>query len=442
MKLLPLAAAYFLLPIAGGVVSPFEAFRRLGLPAQLAILTSSGAVFYCAELTFLAVLRIPWALGWLALPAFIGAAAFVRYRAPERSGSRERPLSTSVGFGFAAIALGVLGYALATARMTSMDYLCFWGTKGLRFAAAKTIDFEFLRNPAHDFLHPDYPPLVSLVYALVASVSGRAAWWVGPVGTWIFAVGSVAAVAGLARLRLDGVLAAAVAGLWAAFLAFGLIVMSSGGNGEAILLFFESLGLGLLLFAPPCLITDLFAGIALTGATLTKVEGCAFTAVLLVVMAVFARRGQRRRVIRIAPLPMFALGLWITTMRTEHIAWAYGFHPYGAFTARYLLEGLRAFLASASYQLFYVPWIAPIGLWVFAPHPRRGLPSVLIGVGTAAVSFFYFLHGSESPVEWITGVAPRLLMASVLCFVFAAAIASSDLPAEWSSAQPGLNRPK
>jgi hypothetical protein len=434
MKLLPLAAVYCVLPVAGGVVSSLWAFRRLNVLAQLAVLTSTGAVFYCAEFFLLSVVRIPWTLGWLALPVFVGAVAFVRYQAPERNQSREQLLSTFVGFTFAALALGVLGYALATARVTSMDYLCFWGTKGFRFAAAKTIDFEFLRDPAHDFLHPDYPPLVSLVYALVTSLSGSPSWWVGLVGTWVFALGSVVAIAGSARLRLAGGMAAAVAGLWAAFLAFGLMLMSSGGNGEAFLLFFESLGLGLLLFATPGRTIDVFAGSALAGATLTKVEGGAFTAVLLVVMTAFSRRGDRQRVIRIALLPLVALGVWITITRVEHIAWAYGPHPFGAFTTRYLAEGLRAFLASASYQLFYVPWIAAIGLWLFAPRPRRGLPSALIGVGTALVSFFYFLHGSGSPVEWISGVAPRLLMASVLCFVCAAAVANADSPAERCSA--------
>ena len=56
---------------------------------------------------------------------------------------------------------------------TSVDLVFFWGAKAQQFAAARGIDLEFLRNPAHQYMHPYYPPLVSNVFAFATMAAGR-----------------------------------------------------------------------------------------------------------------------------------------------------------------------------------------------------------------------------------------------------------------------------
>lgn len=76
--------------------------------------------------------------------------------------------------GFTAILIS--GYALfaLAGPPAETDFIAIWGLKGLRFWHAQGIDIAFLEKGWNVFAHPDYPPLLPLLYDWLALGGG---WW-------------------------------------------------------------------------------------------------------------------------------------------------------------------------------------------------------------------------------------------------------------------------
>lgn len=208
----------------------------------------AGAGSATLLLLFASVVGMPWSLGLLVIGLglfAIGAIPFVRRSATsDRTVLRAHPLAYAAD---AATLLSVAGYAcFATlARPWEWDFWAIWGLKAKEFLIARGVSFEFLARPDNFYSHPDYPPLVSLVYDVVGLFDGR--WddrWMGAI-TVAFAVAMIlvmreelerqsgsALVGALGTLAISGVACSAWIGLGEgpliALSASGLLVMSRG----------------------------------------------------------------------------------------------------------------------------------------------------------------------------------------------------------------------
>lgn len=79
-------------------------------------------------------------------------------------------------------AISLAGYTLfaTLARPWEWDFWAIWGLRARADFVARAIDAAFLTNPDVAYSHPDYPPLLSLVYSFTALVRGT--WddrWLG-----------------------------------------------------------------------------------------------------------------------------------------------------------------------------------------------------------------------------------------------------------------------
>jgi len=130
---------------------------RLAYAFVAAVVCLTTAMFWASA--------VGWRWNAWVLLLLCGAVAGVRRR------GAAAPLSTSVVMTILAFAL-ITVYGTLTARETCADLFYFWGPKAVRFAAARGIDVAFLKAPEHFLMHPDYPPLVPLLYAWGALIAG------------------------------------------------------------------------------------------------------------------------------------------------------------------------------------------------------------------------------------------------------------------------------
>ena len=176
----------------------------------------------------------------------------------------------------------VSAIAALTASATSPDLILFWGSKAEAFAAARTIDDNFLGEPFLRFLHTSYPPLVTNAYAFATIAAGRFSW-IGAIATFpaLVAALAVALPAILRRwaTRRDALVATAFI---AAAAALAGDALDMAGNADMALLLYEILAAAVLLGASgprgtdeasPLASAELLGGLLLGGAAAAKVEG-------------------------------------------------------------------------------------------------------------------------------------------------------------------------
>ncbi len=309
-------AAWLAVPVFGLSFSRFAAGSIDSRAGRFAFAFGAGAVVLALAMLALTTAGIPWTLFRISLAGAVPAGLlFVgdrgRARVPAPVDSR-----AIAGIVAAAAAVLLLGYAAATARATSADYLYFWGTKGQEFAAARSVDAAFLAEADHSALHSDYPPLLPSLYALGAIAAGRFPWGAALLSAPIFFALMVAAFWGTIRRKMDDSSAALRCAFFAALLGFGWIASDVAGNAEPPLLFFETLALGILVFGERSPSADFAASIALAGCVLTKFEGAFFALAVAGVFGLLApSRGRfSARIggaLRLISLPAVALGGWL-----------------------------------------------------------------------------------------------------------------------------------
>jgi hypothetical protein len=308
-------------------------------------------------------------------------------------------LSTASLLGILAFTL-LTAYGVLTARETCADLLYFWGAKAVRFAAARGIDVAFLKAPDHFLMHPDYPPLVPLLYAWGAMIAGGFSYW-GPLLL-------TAVLLGLTALLVPG----RGGGLMAALLAFGYAQALAAGAADPILILFEVAALSALTFLDDAML----ASLALAGAAMTKVEGAAFVLVAIVAYAIVSRRPLRALAIAIAPAVL--LGSWIVFARAHGLIDSYA---RGATPFAWSNETLVAVIKQASYHAVYLPWIAVLAPLAFAKRWKRATLPLLVAAGSIAYILFFYMHPDANRDLWIAVSAERVLLTPLAALAVAVA---------------------
>jgi hypothetical protein len=266
-------------PLAGWPLLAHPSYRRLSFPSRTGLSCVVGAILISGWMTTFALLGIAWRPVVLVLMAAL-LSYLLRFlllsseAAEEEAPVRESRRSLAEKLALVVIGVSVLTAlaAAASASATSPDLLLFWGPKAQAFAAARTVDAAFLRDPLLDYMHRSYPPLVTNLYAFASIVAGRLAWGAA---TLVFPLGL-----GVLALALPGMLRRAVprpiAWCCSALVvsAFGFLgnELDVGGNGEPWLWVFEILAMVSLVgdFAARRA-GQLLAGLSLAGAVTAKV---------------------------------------------------------------------------------------------------------------------------------------------------------------------------
>jgi len=412
--------AIALLFLPGLLLWRLELVRKLDLPARLAVAFAGGLLLVSLLMFGCTLIGVQWSranLGIALLACTIAGVAAIRGSGSGRG--RQRwvvwlPVLTIVA---------ILVYAAGNARITCADLIYFWGSKGVHFDQARRINAELLRYSDYYLLHPDYPPLVPLVYAWGALVARRLSWWGALLLTPLLLLATAAAFRGLARRDLGDERANLYTILLTALLGCCYAVTVMAGGADPTLLLFETLALTTLTFARPGERGALvLAAVALAGCVFTKVEGAAF-AVTVILAFLITRRALRAALLTLLP-PLLLLGSWIWWVKRERLLDSYG--NRNPLHLDFLPAALSLVVLQVRYSSFYLPWVAALGPLVFVRNWRRAALPLLTGIGVIAYTLFFYLH---APVAgdlwfWIASSAERVLLTALMCFVVATAAGS------------------
>ena len=404
------------LPLVGYPVAFARPFRSLPVGCRLALAGGAGCFILSTVMTLAALLGVRWS------PALLVVASFVVSVAVGRTIAREDPIGRPVeephgpisiaGALSSAAAVAIVTLSVAAGASTSGDFILFWGPKAQAFAAARTIDASFLKDPFLEYLHASYPPLVPNIFAFASMVAGRFAWGAATATFPLTLAGLAVALPGILRLGASRPAAHAVSAVVVAGL--GLIGMETdvAGSAEMPLLFFETLALALLVSpAASRPSVQLLAGLLLGGAAATKVEGLP-VALAASFLFVALRRGEGRpgaALVRLLAPTAVAVGLWFAFGVVKDAF--RGYRGYGRFlevhlaASRTVLGGIARALWLIGYGL---PFLVPATLLIVRRRPWR--PALLpLATALALTGFlvFTYLHVPD-PALWIDWSAARV----------------------------------
>jgi hypothetical protein len=413
--------------------------RRLGpgLPraARWGLAGAAGTLVLCVEMVLATALSVRWSVGLLLLPA--GVLAVLPRRRPAAGTAKAPAAEPPSAVAWAAIAaiLGVVAYAAATARTTAADYVLFWGGKGARFGFSRAIDVDFLRDPFHLLMHPDYPPMLPCVYAWGTMVAGRFAWGAALLAMPFFLGLTVLTFEGFARPALGSRRSGEYACVLAALLALLMTTDMVGGDAEPLLLYFETLTLSALLFAGNRFEGRAAAAIGLAGAVLTKIEGTVFAGLVIVACAVIVATGLKRKAaaLLLGLAPAAALSGWLAFCSRNRLLDIYRVSGRPRPSLTYLPTIVTEILRHAVSGWRLVPWLVVAALLVRARPSRPAVAFFLTAAGFIGFIVYMYSTATSDPTLWISWSAARILVTSILC-AFLAAVGSD--PAYSQSIDP------
>jgi hypothetical protein len=401
------------LPLFGLALWRLRDVAALDLPARIAVAFAGGAVMVSLLMYAYSVAGVPWTRVSIAVP-LLALSIVLRPR-----GVNSERFRWSVASALILVIIIITIYGIVTARETCGDLLYFWGPKAQAFHLAGRIDAQFLGWEHHYLMHPDYPPLLPLLYAWSSIVAHRFSWWGALLTMPLILLLTAFTLRGFARKTLGDERAGLVAMLTTALLAHGFAVGMVAGAADPMLVFFETLAIAALTF-DDSRDAHIIAAIALAGAVFTKVEGASFAVIVIVAYAISRRRFRPLAMIAIPPLIL--LGSWLLFIRHHHLV-----DQYGRAGGQLHLENLGAVIGGVArqvkYEALYLPWIAVAAPFAIARNWRRAALPLLAAAGTTASAIFFYLHQAD-PSWWIASSAERVFLTPLMCLAVAGAAAS------------------
>jgi hypothetical protein len=401
--------AYALVPLFGLSLSANIESRS----ARIGFAFMAGALLLTIEATLFTMIGIRWSIVGLSTPLLI-ASGIVLWR---RRLSWQREATNKLAL--AIIVLAILHFVLSilTTQSINPDYVLFWGTKSVHFAMARALDAGYLLSR---FAPPriDYPPLLPIVQAWgllfshampwITAAAMSAVWLVAavPVINWL--TGSIHATA-----------------FWTAAMAASLAFCGSGGNAEAMLVVYISVGAAAIVAKRTSI-----AAIAFAGAMLTKEEALVTIGAILIGVVIYDR-GIRRAAI-LAASSAAGASVWFAFQKR------FGMHVgYDRVTLTHTMHwaNLPTIFREAPKSLaagcWGLAWLIPLAIIIYiaAKRPRRLIESIplLVPIPLLFAFFIYlYLQYESSLAMKMWWILPRLSQPALSLMILAAAFASSD----------------
>jgi hypothetical protein len=430
-------ASFAVFPLVGAPLVKHPAFRQFGLACRIVLAGAVGAVVLSWTMTVFALAGVRWGLPLLLVSVALAFALRLLLRGDPGSVPSPRAREEGQGEGrasattVAALAVTLISIlaafaAAAATRSTSPDLILFWGPKAQQFAAARTIDAEFLSAPFLEYLHVYYPPLVTNVFAFGAMIAGRFPWGAATLTFPLLLAATAAGLSGILRTDAPRSAALSTTALVVSALALLGIHASVAGNAEPFLLFFETLALAVLLTsAARSAAGQLLAGLLFAGAAASKVEGLPFLAaavLLFFLVEPVTRRAVGPTLLRLLGPAALSVGTWLAFGATRKLF--YGYQSYGRFFEIHwehlanVLSGFGTAFWKAGYAL---PFLVPLVVFLATrDKTRRALLPLGVAVTLAGFFTFTYLHSETDPTLWIGWSAARVFSPLTALFALAA----------------------
>lgn len=424
------AATSLLVMIAGAWCARWPAVADLDRRARLAIVFAIGCVVAAVLMFLETLLGMPWDRISLGSPLF-----FLALAAPPMLWRDTRDdVAWTWSDTATLLVIALLTYAAMDARATNGDLIHFWGPKAQQFHLTGKIDTQFLGFQHYYLMHPDYPPLVPLLFAWSSLGAHAFSWWGALLLTPVFVYATVEAFRGLACDAIGPERASQLALLMAAVLTFAMVQGRAAGAADPPLVMFEAVALAAVTFAGERWSGIAIAALALGGASWTKFEGAAFAVALIIAFAVIRRRWLAALVLAIPSLLLLAS--WIAFAHAHHLLDAYAGNR-GALNFAAIPTVLYEFAKSASYGFFFLPWIAAAAPLLLTRRWRLAALPLLVALLVIGYTIFFYLHGPD-PWWWVRTSAERVLITALMCVVVASAAALRDVRSRARSASPSV----
>ena len=414
--------SFLVYPIVGAPLLKARTFRTFGLPTRAVLSGGVGMVLVSWTMTVFALLRLRWGPSLVLAAGVVAFALRLLLKREEvlplppgegRGEGADRATTLIAHFLTLLSFLAALAATLA-ARSTSPDLLLFWGPKAQQFAAARTIDADFLGAPFLEYLHLYYPPLVTNVWALGAMIAGRFPWGAATLTFPLMLAATAIGLFGVLKTASGAASAAVTTALATSVVALIGIRSAIAGNAESTLLFFEILAMGILM--TPFSATrggKLLAGLFLAGVATAKVEGLPFvlaTAALFVLVSRERLRTAFRTLILLLGPAALALGAWLAFGELRHLF--RGYRGYGkVYAVNWSNLGTIAVATGAAFGkiALALPWLVPLVLWLaLGPKGRRALLPIGTAVLLAGFLVFTYLTNAGDPTQLIAWSAARV----------------------------------
>jgi hypothetical protein len=406
-------AAFLVLPLIGLGITRLEGVRRLDLSGRLTVAGAAGAAIVAAALALLSILHVAWTRGtvFAVVAILTGISVYAARRSPAlQAPVRTRDVAATIGIVVFAL---LTGYGLLDARESCGDLHFFWGPKAIHFHYDGGVKVAFLADPNNIQLSPGYPLLLPLLYSWTLTVAREFSWWAAVLATALFLFGSVALVRS-ASGDTRGAL------MMAASLSYASAVAYAAGGAEPPLVFFETLTLVALTFLDDPRTRTVLAALGLAGAVMLKIEGTTF-AIAVVIALLVIHRNLRNTLVIAAPAALL-LAAWLGFVKANGLFEYYrgaGMPVYLASIPKTLLLTMKV----AGYEVYGLPWLAPLLLLVLGRSRRAAALPALVALLTLGAAMFFYVHVPD-PTWWILSSAPRVLLTPLTAFVIAGVAAS------------------
>jgi hypothetical protein len=410
MTVLVYVLAYALIPLFGLSL----AWSIDSRSARIGFAFLAGALLLTIEATCFTMIGIRWSILGLSLPLLI-AGGIVLWR---RRSSTDKSVSATP-FAIAIIVIAVLHFLLSiiTTQSINPDYVLFWGTKSVHFAMSRSLDAGYLLSR---YAPPriDYPPLLPIVQAWGLLFSHQMPWitaaamsavWLAaavPVINWL--TGSIHATA-----------------FWTAAMAASLAFCGSGGNAEAMLVVYISVGAAAIVARRTSI-----AAIAFAGAMLTKEEALVTIGAILIGVVIYDRDVRRAAIL--AASSAAGASVWFAFQKRfgmpvgyDRVTLTHTFHWSNLPT---IFREAPKSLAAGCWGL---SWLIPIAIifYIAVKMPRRLKDAIplLVPVPLLFAFFVYlYLQYESSLAMKMWWILPRLSQPALSLLILAAAFAAGD----------------
>jgi hypothetical protein len=409
MTVIAYVVAYAFVPLFGlSLASSIESRS-----ARIGFAFLAGALLLTVEATLYTMVGMRWNIVALSLPLLVASGIVWR----RRNSTDKSVCATRFAIVIIAVACLHFLFSILTTQSINPDYVLFWGTKSVHFAMARALDASYLLSR---YAPPriDYPPLLPIFQAWgvlfshqmpwIAAAAMSAPWLVAAVPVIKWLTGSIHATA-----------------FWTAAMAASLAFCGSGGNAEAMLVVYISVGAAAIVAKRTSI-----AAIAFAGAMLTKEEALVTIGAILIGV-VIRDRGIGRAAI-LAASSAAGASVWFAFQKRfgmhvgyDRVTLTHTFHW------RNLPTIFREAPKSLAAGCWGLSWLIPLAIIIYIafkmPARLKDAIPLLVPVPLLFAFFIYlYLQYESSLAMKMWWILPRLSQPALLLLILAAAFAAGD----------------